>query len=293
MNYEKIFENALSNFTDKFENFIEDNYSDFDQLGKPSKYALEGKGKRVRPLLVMLSNYAFDGLIENAIPAAIAMEMVHTYSLVHDDLPCMDNDDLRRGRPTTHKVFGEAEALLAGSALLTDAFSVLVAHGSANLTEVSRLQQVAELANASGSKGMLWGQSQDLYWTAKQGGTEEDIDDLHLAKTGALIGASCAMGAISAGATLEQIQVFRKFGKMIGLAFQIFDDLLDDIEGTGKSSGKDLELGKLTYLKFMNREEAKINAEQLTQAAIESIEVLNLNTKPLIEYCKKLLNRTH
>lgn len=291
MIHDELIKSYREFFNTRFEKFIEKNYSNMDTLGKSIQYALKGEGKRVRPILTMLASHAFNGSKEMALPASLAIEMIHTYSLIHDDLPCMDDDDLRRGRPTTHKVFGEAEALLAGDAILTDAFNVLIGYDLTQLSDNQKLQQIIELSNAAGSRGMVWGQSQDLYWTAKQGGTEEDIDDIHLAKTGALMGSACAMGGIAGGASMHEIATLRQFGKTIGLAFQIFDDLLDDQHDTGKSQGKDKEMGKLTYLSFMNREEAQINAEQLTFMAIDSVEKLNVNAEPLIEFCRYLINR--
>jgi geranylgeranyl pyrophosphate synthase len=279
-----LFEAAL-------ENYIDENYSPINSLMESISYSLGGQGKRVRPMMALLTTHAFGQKEHVAIPAAIAIEMIHAYSLTHDDLPCMDNDELRRGKPTTHIKFGQDTALLAGDALLTDAFEAISNAHLSGLSDSIKLSQIKELTLAAGSKGMVLGQSLDLYWTNRAGASEDDIDDIHLNKTGALMGAACAMGAVAAGAGIETISIFRNFGRTVGLAFQIQDDLLDDQDGTGKSIGKDREANKLTYLRFMNREEAHLNSQKLIEAAIQSVEILDLNTDALIEFTSTLTER--
>jgi geranylgeranyl pyrophosphate synthase len=233
-------------------------------------------------------------------PAALALEMVHTYSLVHDDLPTMDNDDLRRGRPTVHKVFDEAEALLAGDSLLTDAFGLLADPeaymGFPNSLPASiRVGMVTELAQAAGGHGMVLGQSQDLYWTGRSGAHADHLTFIHLRKTGRLLGAAAAIGAMSQDASEDQIRAFRTFGEQLGLAFQITDDLLDDSITTGKSAGKDSATGKLTYLSHMGRSEAKIEAELATSkslAALAAAGVPNHRSDDLATFAHLLLQRT-
>jgi geranylgeranyl pyrophosphate synthase len=254
-------------FAEKLTDFIGTFYPPTNDLNRAIAYALGGPGKRIRPIYSLLSCQSLGGDLSQALPAALAIEMVHTYSLIHDDLPCMDNDSLRRGRPTTHVVFGDALALLAGDALLTDAFSILADEQNANFSLVASLRQVAALTKAAGSRGMILGQHLDLHWTDREGANKEILDSIHLNKTGRLIGAACAMGALAAGADVNSARDFTEFGSKIGLAFQIFDDLLDDEEQTGKSRGKDVEANKLTYLRLMGRSEAREAATNLTSSA--------------------------
>ncbi len=253
------------------------------------RYVLAGPGKRVRPLLAMLSAEAAGGGPTAALPAALAVEMVHTYSLVHDDLPCMDDDDLRRGRPTAHKVHGDAHALLAGDALLTDAFSVL-AEAEA-LPAATRLAMTRELAAAAGGAGMVRGQSLDLHWTARQGATQGDLNEIHRLKTGCLLGAAAAMGALAGGATADEAGRCRRFGTLIGLAFQILDDLLDNQRGTGKSQGKDQAAGKLTYMTMMSPAGARAAADRYTAEAMEALGSLRGSQAALVAFARGLLSR--
>ena len=234
------------------------------------RYVMQAGGKRVRPLVTMLAAEALGCDPIAALPAATAAEFVHTYSLVHDDLPCMDNDDFRRGRPTAHKQFGEAVALLAGDALLTDAFSIIAA--AEKIAPANRVVIVKELADAAGGGGMVGGQALDLHWTARRGATREVLDELHLKKTGYLLGAAAAMGALSAAADHTVVERFRRFGRLLGLAFQIRDDLIDDLEATGKTRGKDKEAGKLTYLALMSTADAMAAADRLTEEALAILE---------------------
>ncbi len=251
------------------------------------RYVMEAGGKRVRPMLCLLSAEAVGGDPRRALASALAVEFIHTYSLVHDDLPCMDNDDLRRGKPTAHKVFGDANALLAGDALLTDAFARICDDGD----PATVVLLVKELALAAGGAGMVLGQSLDLHWTGRPGADKSQLDEIHSKKTGYLLGAAAAMGALAGGASGDIAARFREFGRLTGLAFQVLDDLLDDAAGTGKSSGKDQATGKLTYLALMTREEAKSAADRYTADAIRQITAPGLNSEALVSYARALLTR--
>jgi geranylgeranyl pyrophosphate synthase len=264
--------------------------SEGDVVAKAVRYVMSNGGKRVRPVLCMLSAEAAGGTARSALSAAIAIEMVHTYSLVHDDLPCMDDDDLRRGKPTAHKAFGEAFALLTGDALLTDAFGVL--SEADDLAAAVRVELVRELATAAGGAGMVQGQALDLHWTARSGAAKSDLDAIHLRKTGYLLGASAAMGALCAGAGREAVAAFRDFGRLIGLAFQIRDDLIDDLTTTGKTQGKDKSAGKLTYLTQMPRTAAAAEATRLTSEALARVEGCTRAPGALTRYVQGLLERT-
>ncbi len=258
------------------------------------RYVLEGEGKRVRGVLCLLTAQAFGASIPKAIPSALALEMVHTYSLVHDDLPCMDNDDYRRGRLTGHKVFGEAHALLAGDGLLTDAFFIL--SGSITTLPVvyspeTAVKLIGELAYAAGSHGMVLGQSLDLFWTAKSSPDLETVLEIHRLKTGYLMGAATAMGAILGGADSDKVKDMRDFGRLLGVTFQILDDLLDNQEGLGKTPGKDLASGKMTLLTSVSAAVAKDLAEEYTQKGLNLLKGATTNAKALIEYSQMLLKR--
>lgn len=295
-NLKKDVESALKEFG-------QSRYGGSDPLSRAVRYALEGEGKRVRPILCLLTAKALSKTHfqpGDVMPAALALEMVHTYSLVHDDLPTMDNDDLRRGRPTVHKVFDEAEALLAGDSLLTDAFGLLADPEAymgfqSSLPASIRIGMVAELAQSAGGQGMVLGQSQDLYWTGRPGAQADHLTFIHLRKTGRLLGAAAAIGAMSQDASEDQVRAFRTFGEQLGLAFQITDDLLDDSITTGKSAGKDSATGKLTYLSLMGRSEAKVEAELATSkslAALAAAGVPSHRSDDLATFAQLLLQRT-
>jgi geranylgeranyl diphosphate synthase type II len=240
------------------------------------RYSVFAGGKRLRPLLALLSCEAVGGNLEDAMPAAVALEMVHTYSLIHDDLPAMDDDDYRRGRRTCHRVYGEAMAILAGDALLTHAFQVLADPAPRRVPAARRLQVIAEIAEAAGSRGMVGGQAMDIVAE----GHEIDrptLVYLHTHKTGALIRASVRVGAIAGGAVDEQLLALTRYGDRVGLAFQIVDDILD-IEGAseemGKTAGSDLRRKKATYPAVMGLEESRREAALLLQEAKEALRPL-------------------
>ena len=260
------------------------------RLIEAMKYAGLGPGKRIRPVLVLMCNEACGGEVELALAAGCAVEMVHAYSLVHDDLPSMDDDDLRRGRPTCHKVYGEAGAILAGDALLTEAFGLIAKEiESAELAKAL----VAELAAAAGSDGMVGGQAADME-AEEDGGDAETLNYIHSHKTGKLIRACCRMGALTAGATEEQLQGLSTYGQAVGMAFQIIDDLLDvasSAEVLGKSVGKDETAGKLTYPSLLGIEAAREKVRQLSEQAEESLEPLGDGGGKLRSLAKMLARR--
>jgi len=234
-------------------------------LYEAMRYMVLGGGKKLRPVLVLLAAEACGGTAEAALPAACAIEMVHTYSLIHDDLPAMDNDDLRHGKPSCHKAYGEAMAILAGDGLLTEAFAVLAWPGR-DPAVAQRL--VAELAEAAGPTGMVGGQVADLKAEREHLGDARLLETIHRRKTARMIEAAAAMGAIAAGASRHVERSLRAYGQHLGLAFQIADDILD-AEGTtealGKTAGKDAAAGKLTYVGCYGlaaaRDRARVEAE--------------------------------
>jgi len=284
-------------FDQSLKELIISEYSGSNVLSRVVSYALSGEGKRVRPVFSLLCSSAVGGRLNLGLRAALAVEMVHTYSLIHDDLPCMDNDSLRRGRPTCHVEFSEDHALLAGDALLTDAFAILsdkdfCSELTFEYNSETTVNLVRELTLASGSRGMVLGQEMDLFWTGKNESSIEDLHQIHIKKTGMLIGAACAMGGLCGGADAATVTSLRSFGMLVGHAFQILDDLIDGKEGTGKSSGKDAEMGKLTYLSHMDPETARSTAKKYTDAAIGIIRSLDgFNGADVEDFAMKLLSR--
>ena len=257
------------------------------------EYSLLAGGKRLRPVLCCAASEACGGSVRDALPAACAIELVHTYSLIHDDLPCMDNDDLRRGKPTSHKVFGEGMAVLAGDALLTEAFAVLASSkpkGSATIADL-----VAELARAAGSRGLIAGQVADLEAEGKKP-SEPVLYFIHAAKTGMLLRASLKLGAMCAGATKAQLAALDRFGFALGLAFQIQDDILDATQSArklGKTAGKDAAAGKMTFPALYGLERARELAAQWTDEAIASLEPFGLRGAKLRGLADLMLSREH
>lgn len=237
-------------------------------------YSLLAGGKRIRPLLLLATIDAFKKEVKKGLKTASALEMIHTYSLIHDDLPCMDNDDFRRGKLTNHKVFGDATALLAGDALLTHAFTVIANQVEEDdLTDKQALQVLAIISSCSGAAGMIGGQMADMNGEGKQL-TLEELEYIHVHKTGKLLEASIVAGAIIADASKEQIQLLKKYAYHLGLAFQIRDDILD-IEGSseelGKTVGSDLINEKSTYPSLLTLDGAK---NELTKHINEAISIL-------------------
>jgi geranylgeranyl diphosphate synthase type II len=247
------------------------------KLSESMLYSLKAGGKRVRPVLCLLAAESLGRPPETALPCAIALEYIHTYSLIHDDLPAMDDDDLRRGKPTNHKMYGEGQAILAGDALLTEAFAVLA--GGGTLSPEQKTEAIKTLAEASGWRGMVGGQSLDLegeilVQMGKPYGCEH-LQLIHRLKTGALLRASLELGAIAGGATDEIRGILRCAGELLGLAFQIQDDILDATstsEAMGKRVGKDEGKGKITYPKLLGLDGAKTAQQKATERAISLLQ---------------------
>ena len=243
------------------------------RLLETMRYAVFSGGKRLRPVLTLASCEAFGGRIEDALAPAAAVEMVHTYSLIHDDLPAMDDDDLRRGRPTAHKAFGEAEAILAGDALLTLAFEVMATCPAGEALAFRRAEAVAVLARRAGHSGMVGGQLADLL-AERRPPAEAPIEWIHRHKTGALLAASVEIGALHAGAAANDLAAIARYGEAMGLAFQITDDVLDrtaSAEALGKTPGKDEKSGKATYPALVGLDESRREAGRLVALALEAI----------------------
>ena len=238
------------------------------------RYSLFAGGKRIRPLLVLAAGEAVGGAVASVMPLACAVEMIHTYSLIHDDLPAMDDDDLRRGKPTSHKVFGEAIAILAGDALLTRAFHLLVDLPDGSAEEARRrLRAAAILGRAAGTSGLIGRQVADL----EAEGEEIPIgalQALHRAKTGALLRACVVGGAVLGGAGAQDVERLEAFGDAMGLAFQVVDDILDATEDAarlGKTAGKDAAAGKATYVRALGLDGARAIVGGLRETAREAI----------------------
>jgi geranylgeranyl diphosphate synthase type II len=275
-------------------------YTQFDddcpaQLTEAIRYALLGPGKRLRPRLVLMAAEACGGTIDAAMPAACAVEMVHAYSLVHDDLPAMDDDDLRRGRPTCHKQFGEAIAILVGDALLARAFEIM----SSEIAPSSVAAKCcAILGRAAGASALVGGQADDLavaeHEHAEANGTSLELESIHRRKTGALFVAALELGGIVANGTTQQLVALAAYGQDIGLAFQITDDLLD-VSGSqaavGKRIAKDAKLGKLTFPRLLGPEPSRQQAETLIDRACAMIEIFGTKAEPLRELARAVLTR--
>lgn len=247
--------------------------SDIKELREAEDYSLMAGGKRIRPTLTLEACRALGGSREAAVPFACAVEMIHTYSLIHDDLPCMDNDDLRRGKPTCHKVFGEATAFLAGDGLLTDAFSMIAANSG--VSESVRLEAVRTLAAAAGSTGMVGGQIMDMRGERERLSLDT-LKLLHARKTGAMIRASVQLGVLAAGEHRgsDAWRALTRYAECIGLAFQVVDDVLDvtaDPAKLGKSIGKDKNADKTTFLSYYTVDEASAYARALTDEACAAV----------------------
>lgn len=266
------YKNAMDTYRAAVESYLQGCFSDETlaqkQLFDAMRYSLLAGGKRIRPVLALEFCRICGGDWEKAMPFAAAVEMVHTYSLIHDDLPCMDNDDYRRGRLTNHKVFGEATAVLAGDALLTAAFDTM-AHADAPAQTIAAA--IGVLASAAGEKGMVGGQILDMEGETRA--LDEDaVYTIHSLKTGALISAACRVGAIAGGASDAQLHAAQVYAESLGLAFQIRDDMLDvlgDAEKMGKNTGKDTE--KNTFVRIYGVGQCAKMVEQYTERAIEAL----------------------
>ena len=262
-----------------------------ESLHKAMRYSLFAGGKRLRPVLALAASEAVGGDFETAIDAACALECIHTYSLIHDDLPALDNDSLRRGRPTCHIVFGEAVAIMAGDALLTAAFEIM---SRAKKKDAARaLKAIAEVARAAGSTGMIGGQVVDI----ESEGKDVDfpvLEYIHIHKTGRLILASVRSGAIMSGADEAQLAALTRYGEAAGLAFQIADDILD-VEGSsddlGKGTGGDAAKGKATYPAVMGIDESKKRAAELVERAVLALDGFDAKAEPLRAIARYIVAR--
>lgn len=266
-------------------------------LNDPMAYSIFAGGKRIRPVLALASYEACGGTADEIVPFASALELIHTYSLIHDDLPAMDNDDLRRGKPTSHRVFGEGMAVLAGDALLTEAFYFLSSHShhASGIKSSAMLNIIREVAMAAGAHGMVAGQAEDIQ-AEGIGRNSEKLSFIHAHKTGALITASVRMGAILADAGKRRIAFLTRYGENIGLAFQIIDDILDirgDSAELGKPTGSDEKKKKLTYPALYGIDPSMRKAEDLVQGALDALADFSHKADPLREIARYILRRTH
>ena len=284
----KLIEKALSDAVSPYENSI---------VGQAMAYSLSAGGKRVRPMLTLEFCCMSGGVKEKALHLASAVEMIHTYSLIHDDLPCMDDDDLRRGLLTCHKKFVEATALLAGDGLLTYAFENLSDFEGYKTASAETVLKITNyIAKSSGTKGMIGGQVVDLESEGRGDLDEYTLSYIHERKTGALIRVSVVAGALIAGASEEEVNALSDFAQKIGLAFQIQDDILDftgDEMTLGKPIGSDKENEKITYVTLMGIEKAEEKASHLTKSALESLNIFGQKADFLKELAKALLKRNN
>ena len=281
MNYTEIINSAL-------ERYLPD--SD-DIVSRAMRYSVGNGGKRIRPALVLEFCRVCGGDIESALPLACAVEMIHSYSLIHDDLPCMDDDDFRRGKPSCHIAFGEEYALLAGDALLTLAFETAA---EAPLPAERVVSAVSALSKAAGWAGMVGGQVLDLLNEGREDVTLTDLEETDKLKTGELIRVSCELGCIAAGAGKKERNAARAYAAGIGLAFQIIDDILDvtgDESALGKPIGSDESNDKQTYVSLLGIDKSKETAQRLTQSAISALDAIDADTSALEAFADSLIKR--
>ena len=290
------FDEQMSFYKDLVDNAL-DKYTDFPKLKQSRlfeamRYSLKAGGKRIRPVLVFEFNKVCGGEYESAIPAACAIEMMHTFSLIHDDLPCMDDDDMRRGRPSCHKAFDEATALLAGDALEMYPFEVLTYSVNSGVSAENALKMVKMLSWCAGAVGMIGGQQIDTEFEG-QPFTEEELLKMYRLKTSRLLQGAVCMGCLSADADDDTVKNAFEYADRLGLAFQIIDDILDicgDEKTLGKPIGSDKDNNKTTYVTLVGLDKAKEKAEQLTEEALSIIDKFE-NGQFLKQLTLKLLNR--
>jgi geranylgeranyl diphosphate synthase type II len=266
-----------------------------EKIYEAMRYSLLAGGKRLRPILCLASCELAGGTTSMAMPTACAMEMIHTMSLIHDDLPAMDNDDYRRGKLTNHKVYGEDIAIMAGDGLLTYAFE-FIATKTQNVPPQQVLQTIAHLARASGAAGLVGGQVVDLESEGKTDVSLETLNYIHAHKTGALLEACVVCGAILASASEADLQRLSRFAKNIGLAFQIIDDILDITatqEELGKTAGKDVQAGKVTFPSLWGIEESRRQASQLVADAKDQLAVFGSKALPLLAIADFITSRSN
>ena len=281
-----------------FDSFIPEANGDFANHIEAMRYSLLAGGKRVRPILCLAAARAAGGdsiADQDVLPVACALECIHTYSLIHDDLPAMDNDDLRRGKATNHVLYGEAGAILAGDGLLSWAFDLLCNPESGNLDADKKLAISHCIARAAGPFGMVGGQALDIA-NENTKFPFETLQTIHRSKTGALITASVVAGAIAGGANREQLRLLEQYGNQIGLSFQIVDDLLNataTTEQLGKTAGSDEELGKATYPAYFGIEETRIRARNAVEEAKNCLATFDDKAQPLRLLADYIVTRSH
>ncbi|OEH85944.1 hypothetical protein BHU72_02400 [Desulfuribacillus stibiiarsenatis] len=277
MTLKAYLQDKITIINDALDKYLEYKKPHPEVIYESMRYSVFAGGKRLRPVFMLATCEAFGGDSQVAIPAACAVEMIHTYSLIHDDLPAMDNDDYRRGKLTNHKKFNEATAILAGDALLTKAF------GTICLTDVNKVhpnvihQMLCEISTAAGAEGMVGGQVADMEAEGKQIELQ-DLEYIHAHKTGALLSVAIRCGAILANASLEQQKYIGIFADQLGLAFQIQDDILDIVgnqEVIGKKVGSDIDNNKATYPRLIGLEQSKAKVQELTEQALQALELAN------------------
>lgn len=283
-----VFKLAIENWLDDyFKNKKEYNRKIYESM----YYSLQVGGKRVRPMLLILSYMIYKDNWRSVLPVACGLEMIHTYSLIHDDLPCMDNDDLRRGKPTNHRVFGEAVAVLAGDALLNEAFNIMFRFCVEN--EGAAVKACRVISEASGAEGMIAGQIVDITSEGKII-SDDELLYMHRKKTGELIKAAVVSGAILGGAPEVEVEALRQYGEKLGLAFQIEDDILDVTGQTtllGKNTNSDANNNKSTFVTMYGIDKCKEKCTELTNDCIEILKKLNKDTKELENLTLLLLKR--
>ena len=273
-------------------------------LHEAMRYSLDAGGKRLRPILTLAaaeaiaqSTASVEPAISAALPAACAIELIHTYSLIHDDLPAMDDDSLRRGRPTNHRVHGEGMAILAGDGLLTEAFVLLATEPRDQVFVERKIRTIQTVATAAGARGMVGGQAIDLLAVgAASTFTQQSLQDMHARKTGALIRAAAVAGAIMAGGTDEAIGAVDEYGRHLGLAFQIVDDILDvegDATELGKTAGKDAKAGKPTYPSVYGVDASRALAADHYESALSALQAVGLRHSRLADLASWVVHRTN
>lgn len=283
--YKPIIEEGINNYFPQIS-------EDFNQVVEASRYSLLLGGKRIRPLIMLLFSKLCGGDIKTVLPFAVALEMIHTYSLIHDDLPCMDNDNMRRGNPACHIKFGEDIALLAGDTLLTESFGVAL---KSSAEDKNKLKALEILSKRAGIFGMIGGQVLDLSFENSIPNSDA-LKDMYIRKTGALLSAAAEIGCILSNATEETIAIAGKYALNLGLAFQIIDDILDvsgDINILGKPIGSDNENNKTTFVTLYGLQKSKEIATKLTNEALELIKSIKGDTTELELLTEYLLNRNY
>lgn len=272
---------------------VKSNTPETAKICESMAYSLMAGGKRVRPVMCIAACEMFGGTEETAMPCAVALEMIHTMSLIHDDLPAMDNDDLRRGKPTNHVLYGDDVAILAGDAMLSTSFEH-VAKFTKGVPAERIVEVIVRLGKSVGAEGLAGGQVMDLECEAKEGVTLDELRWIHTHKTAALLVAATTCGAILGGATPEEVQACEDFSTKIGLAFQVADDILDctaSTEELGKTAGKDEDVDKTTYVKLMGLDGAKAEAKRLAEEAKAALDPFGDRAAPLLAIADYIVNR--